>query len=158
MPQAASVPLKKSALWGALAGLAVWLPIPVLDCIDEFLLHVSPVLPVPVFLMTPVVMTALYVKQHRAGTARRRNFAVWLLCYTVTFMLAWIGISKEIAYLDVAVFVPQGQNSENYSLLNTAEYIWFGIPALFVFLFNVFVYHFVNFMKRGLARVKDDSL
>ena len=54
MPQAASVPLKKSALWGALAGLAVWLPIPVLDCIDEFLLHVS--FSTPMFVWSPFTL------------------------------------------------------------------------------------------------------
>ncbi len=157
MQQTNSVPVKKSALWGMLSALAVWLPLLLADVFDEYVLHASPAFSLPIFCAAPVVLTVLYVKRRRADGARRRNFAVWLLCYAAVFTLVWLLICTEINTYDIAVIVPQHQFGRGLDF-NGIEYAWFGIPALLLFLLNIGIYHFSRFMKRGLARTKDDSL
>ncbi len=132
--------VKKSALTGVLSAIAVWLPVALFDLIDEYAAHWSPAFSVLAALAVPFVLTAFYVRHCNEKKPRRRNRAVWLLCYIAVFSIMQCAVSNELLYFDVGVFVPQ----HPYQPANGIEYDWFFLPAVIVFLIFLAGYHCIR--------------
>lgn len=146
-------PVKISALTGLLSAIAVWLPVALCDLIDEFVLHWSPMLSGAAALSTPFVLTALYIRHRAEKKPRRRNLAVWLLCYLVGFFIIQCAVSDELLYYDVGIFVPQ----HPFQQFNGIEYNWLYLPAVFVFLLFLAGYYLLRWIRNGLPNDAEDS-
>lgn len=140
MQQTNSVSVKKSALWGMLSALAVWLPVLLADCIDEFLRHGGSLCSLLTYPVIPVVLAVFYIRHHKNANPPRRNLAAWLLSYTAAFSLSWYLVRREIDVYYIGVLIPQHVLGDGVKI-NGIEYVMYGFPAMVIFLAIVIAYH-----------------
>ena len=137
--QTSGSPLR-SALFGFLTALIVWLPLMLPDCIDEFLRHGGSLCSLLTYPVIPVVLAVFYIRHHKNANPPRRNLAAWLLSYTAAFSLSWYLVRREIDVYYIGVLIPQHVLGDGVKI-NGIEYVMYGFPAMVIFLAIVIAYH-----------------
>lgn len=140
MEQKKTAPFNRSALYGVLAALIVWLPLMLLDCIDEFLRHGGSLCSLLTYPVIPVVLAVFYIRHHKIANPPRRNLAAWLLSYTAVSSLAWYLVRREIDACYIGLLIPQHVLGDGVGI-NGIEYMMYGFPAMVIFLVIVIAYH-----------------